>query len=325
MAMTADTLDVTRVGALREQPPETRWLVRSLWPRGSVAVIGGQPKTAKSHLGLDLATSVASGTPFLGRFPIDSPGPALVYLAEDGLPDVRDRVQGLCEHRGLDLAALDLHVITEPSLWLDQDGDRGRLRQTAEQLRPRLLVLDPLVRLHNSDENSSREVSALLGYLRKLQREFELSVVLVHHTSKKHHSRPGQGLRGSGDLHAWLDVGAYLAWSRGRLQLTLEQRAAPSPDPLQLVLTSSPTGAGAHLAILEAAAETEGLTLTQRIVRELREAGGPLRRTDLRQRLRLNNSKLGGALEELVRLEILVRSAEGWRLPDLQEADHGSH
>ncbi len=58
-------------------------------------------------------------------------------------------------------------------------GTRIRTR-----LRPRLLLLDPLVRLHGVDENHTTEMAALLAYFRTLQRQLDLSVVLVHHTRK---------------------------------------------------------------------------------------------------------------------------------------------
>ena len=71
------------------------------------------------------------------------PGPALVYLAEDALPVVRERVAGMARHRGLDLAGVDVHVITAPVLRLDREPDRTRLLEAARRLRPRLLLLDP--------------------------------------------------------------------------------------------------------------------------------------------------------------------------------------
>jgi len=44
------------------------------------------------------------------------------------------------------------------------------LRATVAGFKPRLLVLDPLVRLHAIDANIAAEVAPLLGYLRSLQR-----------------------------------------------------------------------------------------------------------------------------------------------------------
>ena len=61
---------------------------------------------------------------------------------------------------------------------------RSQLQETARRLRPRLLLLDPLVRLHGIDENHAGEVAELLAYFRSLQRELDLAVVLVHHTRK---------------------------------------------------------------------------------------------------------------------------------------------
>ncbi len=117
--MTVETLPVARVAELERASADARWLVRSLWTEQAVGFIGGAPKCCKSWLGLDLAVSVASGTPCLGRFEVDVRAPTLVYLAEDSLPHVRRRIEGLCRHRRLDLDALDLHVVTAASLRLD--------------------------------------------------------------------------------------------------------------------------------------------------------------------------------------------------------------
>jgi AAA domain len=70
----------------------------------------------------------------------------------------------------LALADLDVQVITAPTVRLDLEADRTNLDETVAKLKPRLLVLDPFVRLHRIDENASGEVAPLLAYLRELQR-----------------------------------------------------------------------------------------------------------------------------------------------------------
>ena len=203
-------LPTVPVHAIDPQRDAPQWLVRDLWSAQAVGLIGGAPKVAKSWLGLDLAVSVASGTPALGRFPVDSTGPALVYLAEDALPRVRDRVEHLCRHRGLALSSLDLQVVTAPRLRLDSERDQLALDHTVAQIRPTLLLLDPLVRLHCLDENSASDISSLLGFLRALNRRHQLALVLVHHMAKRSRRNLGQSLRGSSDLHAWTDSACYL-------------------------------------------------------------------------------------------------------------------
>src|SRR5271155_1247213 len=121
------SLPVVRVGEIKSEDNARRWLVEELWGASSVGVIGGAPKCAKTWLGLDMALSVATGTACLGKYAVPEPGPVLVYLAEDALLVVRERVAGMARHRGLDLAQVAIHVITAPVLRLDRDPDRTRL------------------------------------------------------------------------------------------------------------------------------------------------------------------------------------------------------
>ena len=71
--------------------------------------------------------------------------------------------------RAKDLAEVEIHAITAPVLRLDREPDRARLRATSRRLRPRLLLLDPLVRLHGIDENHAGEVAELLAYFIRRQ------------------------------------------------------------------------------------------------------------------------------------------------------------
>ena len=307
------TLPILPVHAIDPEPHDTQWLVRELWGASAVGVIGGAPKVGKSWLGLDLAVSVASGTACLGRFEVDAPGPAMVYLAEDSLAQVRDRVTQLCSHRGLSLSSLDLHVVTAPSFRLDLERDRHALDHTLQALRPRLLVLDPLVRIHSLDENSASDISGLLGFLRELNRRHQLSIVLVHHMAKRARRDLGQALRGSSDLHAWCDSACYLVRRPDqRLRLSVEHRAAPAPDPLLLRLAG---GNGQPCRLTPDGPDTEPPPLAEAVCAQLRRAGHPLSRTALRQRLRVNNARLGDALRSLEQRGLIVRGPLGWTLP----------
>jgi len=299
-------LPTVQIAAIEELDDERSWLVEKLWAEAAVGIIGGAPKCCKSWLGLDLAVSVASGTPCLGRFEVERPGPALVYLAEDALAGLRARVAALCQHRGLRLADLPLHVVTAPSLRLDLEDDRAALDATLEALKPRLVLLDPLVRLHRLDENSASDVSGLLGYLRELNRRHSVAVVLVHHMSKKAKAQLGQALRGSGDLHAWTDSACYLVRRKRGLELTVEHRAQPAPEPMALHLVDAP----AHLELVGQIAEP--MPLAEQVRDLLRRAHQPQTRAALRKELAVNNQRLGQALSSLEAAGLAVRGPKGW-------------
>jgi len=314
-------LPVVRVGEIESEPGGPRWLVEELWGASAVGVIGGAPKCAKTWLGLDMALSVATGTACLGRYAVPEPGPVLVYLAEDALPVVRERIEGMARYRGLDLARVEVHVITTPVLRLDRGPDRARLWETTRRLRPRLLVLDPLVRLHGIDENHAGEVAELLAYFRSLQRQLDLAVLLVHHTRKNAAggAAAGQGLRGSGDIHAFGDSNLYLRRNREHLVLSSEHRAAPASAPVNLELVATNT----HTTHLEVVSELAGgptklgvdgrqRGLEDRVL-DLLGQGATLTRAKLRDSLGVKNERLGEALESLERAGRLGRTPGGWQ------------
>jgi len=310
-------LPVVRVAELPSDEIAERWLVEQLWCAHAVGVIGGAPKCAKTWLGLDMALSVATGTPCLGRYAVPEPGPVLVYLAEDALRAVRERIEGMARHRGLDLDGVEIHVITAPVLRLDQDRDRTRLWETVRRLRPRLLVLDPLVRLHGIDENHAGDVAELLGYLRSLQRQLGLSVLLVHHTRKNAADgvAAGQGLRGSGDIHAFGDSNLYLQRTKEHLILSSEHRAAPAAAPaaapvhLELVVTDAGT---THLEVIAVSNDDTERSLEERML-DLLAQGRVLTRASLRDSLAVKNERLGTVLESLERAGKIGRTVGGWR------------
>lgn len=304
-----EPLPTRAAGKLDRADPEQRWLVDALWTDEGVGVIGGAPKCCKSWLALEIATAIAAGIPCLGRFGVHAPGPTLVYLAEDALPAVRERIASLCAARNLALDTLDLHVITAPSLRLDAELDFRRLIATVERLQPRLLVLDPFVRLHAADENRAGEVAAILGRLRALQRARHLAILVVHHARKITAGlTPGQALRGSTDFHAWVDCLLYLQRTKHGLQLSVEHRSAPAIDPLYLQLDE----AVPHLRIVEPDRSDTPASLEDRVLHVIDQATEPLRRTELRARLAVNNKRLGDALQRLEKTGLLRRTDVGW-------------
>ena len=308
-------LPVVRVGELPSEELAERWLVEELWCAQAVGVIGGAPKCAKTWLGLDMALSVATGTPCLGKYAVPEPGPVLVYLAEDALRVVRERVEGMARHRGLDLDQVKIHVITAPVLRLDQDRDRQRLWETTRRLRPRLVVLDPLVRLHGIDENHAGDVAELLAYIRSLQRELGPSVVLVHHTRKNAGDgvAAGVGLRGSGDIHAFGDSNLYLQRTKEHLILTSEHRSAPASAPVSLELVTA-NAETTHLEVIAEPEDQSGRSLEEQVL-DLLARDRVLTRTRLRDCLAVKNERLGVVLESLEQARRICRTPNGWQLP----------
>jgi hypothetical protein len=290
-------------------------LVTDLWSADAVGIVGGEPKCCKSFLALDLAVAVASGTPCLRRFSVPQPGRVLLYAAEDALHIVRSRLESICAAAGIGLRDLDVHVITAPTLRLDLPADRGRLQQTVADLAPRLLVLDPFVRLHRIDENASGEVAPLLAYLRELQRRYSLAVLLVHHAKKSGgRLRAGQALRGSSEFHAWGDSNLYLRRDGPKLTLTVEHRAAPSTPAIELELVSRNEALALEVLTSAPCESPASTSIDERITAALLDAAQPLSISELRPLCRVRNATLYERLTAMTAAGRLHRGADGYRI-----------
>ncbi len=294
------------------------WLIEQLWSANAVGIIGGAPKSLKTWLALEMAVAVASGSSCLGQFAIPTPGPVLLYAAEDAEAALRRRLESLVQHHGLYLPYLDVRVITADSLRLDRTADQERLEATLMLHRPVLLILDPLVRLHAIDENAAGEIAALLGYLRTLQRKTGAAIALVHHSRKNVSTSGGAGysLRGSSDLYAWVDSFLYLRRHHGQLLLSAEHRSASGAGPLALELANPESGPCLKLATTANAAELSPCDpVLEQILVLLSQSSEPRTAESLRSSLQIRNQRLVEALRQLCEQHKVVRSPQGYALP----------
>jgi hypothetical protein len=198
---------------------------------------------------------------------------------------------------------------------LDLVADRKSLDETIAILAPRLLVLDPFVRLHRIDENASGEVAPLLAYLRELQRRHGLAVIVVHHAKKgASHVRAGQALRGSSEFHAWGDSNLYLRRAGEELTLTVEHRAAPAMPTIALELAQRADALALQVSDRRTAQTPPHRSVDERIAAALARVDRPLPFAKLRALCRVRTATLYERLAALTAQGSLIRSDDGYRL-----------
>jgi hypothetical protein len=169
--------------------PVRDWLIDGIVPQG-LTVLFGAPKAGKSYVALRVAWTVATGVPFYRRrLGADGTGRVL-YLAGEGVDDMRLRTHALVE-------ATDVHPggnlmwWTEP-LALTSQRDAAKLRLTVEQSGAKLVVVDTWTRLSGvRRENDAGESAAALRPLEDLCHQ-GVSVLVVHHAGAS-----GERARGS--------------------------------------------------------------------------------------------------------------------------------
>ena len=228
------------------------WLVQNIWQKGTYGLIAGEPKTYKSVQATDLALSVASGRAFLNYFPVDTRGAVLYVQEENNEQTVQDRVFKIAASKGLLTSTpggwalpndIPLYFSNNCGIDLTQADSRKRLEDTIKELRPVLLILDPLYMMMGGvDENSAQEVGVILRWLTHLRNAYGLSIVVCHHYNKGgtgSSSRAGQRVRGSSAFHAWVESAIYVKATTELYTVKLERefRAFPTMPELTLKLT----------------------------------------------------------------------------------------
>ena len=322
--MSDQEFELLKISDIKE-PKGPQWLVTDLWAVNAVGIIAGEPKSYKTWLGLDLALSVASGTPCLDKFEVPERGPVLIYLAEDTLWSLKQRLTSISQHRGLSLEDLPLYTLTAPRLQLASPGryrqqeqnDQDRLRAKIQKLKPKLVLLDPLVRISQADENNANEMSELLGYVRGLQREFNTCVALTHHMRKPRSDSGRQGgndLRGSSNLYSWGDSLIFVnKCGEKRITVKVEHRDNQAPDNFGLVITEPEEGM--RLKLVEAPSVRKLKTpLRDRILEYLGSHKEPLNVHDLRERIGVSNDSLRAALKKMLEENLVRKEGAGYLL-----------
>lgn len=208
-------------------------------PAGKVGVLCAPGGTGKSFLLLELGMSVASGEPLIHGVCPGTAGPVRYVSFEEDEIDLNNRLCALfrtfkdfsppvetffpCALDGecLSLLGKGGEVNINAVKWLE--------RQCCEM---RLVILDPLSRLHEADENSNSEMKMLMKILISTAKKTGCAIVVAHHTNK--HSI----LSGQGDLQQ-SSRGASCIVDDPRLTMTLSKKpkAQPKKQPKYIAYT----------------------------------------------------------------------------------------
>lgn len=188
--------------------PERRWLVENIMPCGAVFVLAAMGDAGKGLLTLDLGLKVAGKValrenggddardfnPDLAAFGnrILRQGPVAVISAEDSADEVHRRLQSIGVGRAREMYVLPLPnaggplpVIVPGKHGPELSADWLELRAQLVELRPALIVIDPLASFVMADINADPAVGAFtMGHMAQLAQETDAAVVLVHHLAK---------------------------------------------------------------------------------------------------------------------------------------------
>jgi hypothetical protein len=168
------------------RPPVIDGLLRE----GETMNLIASPKTGKSWLVLDLAIAVATGRPWLGRFPTVA-GDVLIIDNELHGETSANRIPKVAKARGLGTDEFaDRVFIRNLRGGLQDIVSLGPYFRAIEPGRFRLIVLDAFYRFlpAGMDENANADMASLYNHLDRYAADLGCAFALIHHSSKGNQS-----------------------------------------------------------------------------------------------------------------------------------------
>ena len=176
--------------ALTAHLPPLDFVLPGLLP-GTFGLVVAPGATGKSQLALDVAASLALGRPVAGGlFPACEPGKVVFLAGVESDRLLAERIRGL----------LRLDEQGDPGLYdnlvlLPMAGesctllDGGRPTALYDELRTmargaRLVIIDPLRRMHGGDENNSSDMTRFVVAMEQLAKTTGAAVVGLHHANR---------------------------------------------------------------------------------------------------------------------------------------------
>jgi hypothetical protein len=175
-----------------------RYLIRGIWPADAYGVHAAEPKAGKTWNALDLAVSVASGTPWLGQHPVEVSGPVVVFAGEGGDGNLVRRMRGIASARGLVADQLPIDVCTRAPRLADEEHMQAMADHLAT-VRPVLVVLDPLyLAAGGADGKDLYAMGKLLEGPQHLCQQVGAALFVVTHFNRSRDLRGADRMTGAG-------------------------------------------------------------------------------------------------------------------------------
>ena len=198
-----------------------------LLPQSLLTIIGA-PKVGKSFLVFNLVAAMAAGIGF-ACFYIDKRYKTLILSAEGGYYPNRHRIRRIT--KGFDKNELEnAYFSSNINLYIDNDEHYDSIVDYIGELDIDVLIIDPLIRFHHQDENSSTGMSQVMSLIRQLIHMTGVSIILVHHTGKQ----VSRGGRGSSVITGEYDSAIYMTKRCNGVELSFDMRHVKTPENVSL-------------------------------------------------------------------------------------------
>jgi hypothetical protein len=165
---------------------EQDWLIENILLRDQPFAIGGKDKCLKTATVVDMAVSLATGTPFLDKFPCKQSRVAF-FNGESNKSTIKRRIRAVQTAKGV-VASSKWLLVSNARPQLSNPQDLAKVKKVIERHKTEVLIIDPVyLTLLGGDETGASPSSQFdMGMkLANIQNVVgTATLVLVHHYKK---------------------------------------------------------------------------------------------------------------------------------------------
>lgn len=258
-----------------EQVP-VEWLWQPYIPAAKVTLLDGDPGEGKSYIGLWLTAQITSGKKLPGATTGHRVGKVLILSAEDDPADTlkpRLTAMGANCSRVTYIAGVRSYKHGDSSLAFDEH--LALLEERIREMRPRLVIVDPLVAYlsRKTDLNKANHIRAVFGPLARIAATYGCSILVIRHLNKSESTKAIYKGLGSID---------FVAAVRSALMVARHQGLGVGDERVMFHYKANSTAKGPALgyritdAGLEWTGEKPGLVLDDLVTGGIADARGSI-------------------------------------------------
>jgi len=180
-----DGLGMNNLGAyMKMEYQEVNYLVRNIVDEKGIAVIAGDQGSGKSWVGLQMALSISTGAKLFDFFETKQEQVYLVQF-ENGDYNQQKRLNKMIPH--FDKSCLNnvkiAPIKNESEVFID-NWKLIELSIAKNNFRDGVLIVDNMYTSTEVDIHSNSDLKALLKFIHRIRKEYNLTIILIAHTNK---------------------------------------------------------------------------------------------------------------------------------------------
>lgn len=147
--------------------------------------VGGREKCFKTGIACDLLLSLATGLPFLGRFPVLHTRRCLFLTGEIGVAPAQDLIRRIRDSKGIEGGTVENMLVGGFVPNFTDKEELARLGKIFRQVRPQVVCFDPLYFcLGNSAVGDMYEIGRVLREITIVCERYQITPIFCHHAKK---------------------------------------------------------------------------------------------------------------------------------------------